>query len=163
MNAATLNLNAGTYAVTLDDDGIIARAMEILADRLYKPSTVLESPDIVKKYLQLKMSKHTMQEVFSVIFLDAQHAVMEYREMFFGTLTQTSVYPREVARIALELGAAAVILAHNHPSGNVTPSHADEHLTRTLKSALSLVDVRVLDHIIVGGGDSLSMAEKGLV
>lgn len=160
---ATLELNAGTYSVALDEDGIVAKAMEILTARLFRASPALESPDTVKKYLQLKMAKHTMQEVFSVLFLDAQHAVVEYREMFYGTLTQTSVYPREVARIALELGAAAVILAHNHPSGSVTPSHADEHLTRTLKSALALVDVRVLDHIIVGGGSSLSMAEKGLV
>ena len=106
---------------------------------------------------------NTKQEVFGVLFLDSQNKVLQYREMFFGTLTQTSVYPREVARIALELGAASVILTHNHPSGSVEPSRADIHLTNTLKSALALVDVRVLDHIIIGGVDSLSMAEKGLM
>lgn len=84
-------------------------------------------------------------------------------DLFFGTLTQTSVYPRELVRRALALNAAAVILAHNHPSGNPTPSRADEHLTQTIKSALALVDVRVLDHIITAGGAALSMAEKGMV
>ena len=111
----------------------------------------------------LKMAEHTKREVFGVLFLDSQNAALEYREMFFGTLNQTSVYPREVVRIALELGAASVILTHNHPSGTVEPSRADIHLTNTLKSALSLVDVRVLDHIIIGGASNLSMAEKGLL
>ena len=117
----------------------------------------------LKKYLMLKMAEHTKREVFAVLFLDSQNAALEYREMFFGTLNQTSVYPREVVRIALDLGAASVILTHNHPSGTVEPSRADIHLTNTLKSALTLVDVRVLDHIIIGGVDNLSMAEKGLL
>lgn len=130
---------------------------------MYQSGPVMDNPGAVKDYLRIKMMPHTKQEVFGVLFLDGQHKVLQYREIFFGTLTQTSVYPREVIRIALELGAAAVILTHNHPSGSVEPSNADIHLTNTLKSALTLVDVRVLDHIIVGGTAVLSMAEKGLM
>ena len=98
-----------------------------------------------------------------MLFLDAQHRVIETEEMFRGTLTQTSVYPREVVKAALTHNAAAVILAHNHPSGSTTPSRADELLTQTLKAALTLVDVRVLDHMVVTTGEVLSMAERGLM
>ena len=152
-----------TTPYQIDEDGIVAKAMEILADRLFKANPMIDNPDTVKQYLSLKMAEHTKREVFGVLFLDSQNAALEYREMFFGTLNQTSVYPREVVRIALELGAASVILTHNHPSGTVEPSRADIHLTNTLKSALTLVDVRVLDHIIIGGVNNLSMAEKGLL
>ena len=120
------------------------------------------SPDAVKHYLQLHLA-HKPHEVFAVLVLDAQNRLVAMEELFRGTLTQTSVYPREVVRRALELEAAAVVLAHNHPSGTVQPSRADEALTQTLKSALALVDVRVLDHVIVAPGDALSMAEKGLL
>jgi DNA repair protein RadC len=120
------------------------------------------SPDAVKHYLQLHLA-HKPHEVFAVLFLDAQNRLVAMEELFRGTLTQTSVYPREVVRRALELEAAAVVLAHNHPSGTVQPSRADEALTQTLKAALALVDVRVLDHVIVAPGDALSMAEKGLL
>ena len=147
----------------IDDEAVVARAMEILEARMYQSGPVMDNPGAVKDYLRIKMMPHTKQEVFGVLFLDSQNQVIQYREMFYGTLTQTSVYPREVARIALELGAAAVILTHNHPSGSVEPSHADIHLTNTLKSAMTLLDVRVLDHIIVGGTSVLSMAEKGLM
>lgn len=147
----------------IDEESVIARAMEILEARMYQSGPVMDNPGAVKDYLRIKMMPHTKQEVFGVLFLDSQHKTLQYREMFFGTLTQTSVYPREVARIALELGAAAVILTHNHPSGSVEPSSADKHLTSTLQSALTLLDVRVLDHIIVGGTSVLSMAEKGLM
>ena len=102
-------------------------------------------------------------EVFGVGFLDAQNRLLAFEQMFRGTLTQTSVYPREVVKRALELRAAAVILAHNHPSGTAEPSRADEYLTQTLKSALQIVDVRVLDHLVVGRGQVVSMAERGLV
>jgi DNA repair protein RadC len=102
-------------------------------------------------------------ECFVVMFLDAHHRILGVEEMFRGTLTQTSVYPREVVRRALANNAGAVILAHNHPSGIPEPSRADEFLTATLKSALSLVDVRVLDHVIVGADQALSMAQRGLV
>jgi DNA repair protein RadC len=103
------------------------------------------------------------QEVFSVLFLDAQHRLLKLEDLFFGTLTQTSVYPREVVKRALALNAGAVVLAHNHPSGLAEPSRADEYLTQTLMSALKLVDVRVLDHLVVGQGQVVSMAERGLI
>ena len=102
-------------------------------------------------------------EVFSVVFLDAQHRVIELRQMFRGTVTQTSVYPREVVKEALQLNAAAVILAHNHPSGVPEPSRADEFPTQSLKSALQLVDVRVLDHLVVTATAVVSFAERGLI
>jgi DNA repair protein RadC len=101
--------------------------------------------------------------VFAVLFLDAQNRLIAMDELFRGTLTQTSVYPREVVLRALRHEAASVVLAHNHPSGTVQPSRADEALTQTLKAALALVDVRVLDHVIVAPGGALSMAEKGLL
>ena len=110
------------------------------------------------RLLQLGQRAH---EVFGVLFLDAQHRLIQFVEMFRGTLTQTSVYPREVVQQALRFGASAVVLAHNHPSGQVQPSRADQLLTQPLRDALALVDVRVLDHVIVGPGQSLSMAQKG--
>jgi DNA repair protein RadC len=116
----------------------------------------------VKRYLRLQLGGRG-HEVFAVLFLDAQHRLIRFEEMFRGTLTQTSVYPREVVKRALELQASAVILAHNHPSGATEPSRADELLTQTLKSALALVDVRVLDHLVVGAADALSFAERGLL
>ena len=102
-------------------------------------------------------------EIFAVLFLDSQNRLIALEEMFRGTLTQTSVYPREVVLRALHHHAAAVVLTHNHPSGTVQPSRADEALTQTLKAALALVDVRVLDHVIVAPGQALSMAERGLI
>ncbi|HZF84317.1 MAG TPA: DNA repair protein RadC [Burkholderiaceae bacterium] len=134
------------------------RAMaEQLAER-----TVFEAPDSVKRYLQLHLAGRP-HEVFAALFLDSQHRLIALEELFRGTLNQTSVYPREVVQRALHHHAAAVVLAHNHPSGSVEPSRADEALTQTLKAALALVDVRVLDHVIVGPGQALSMAERGLV
>ena len=119
-------------------------------------------PQAVKDYLRLQIGV-LEHEVFCVVFLDAQHRLIAVQEMFRGTVTQTSVYPREVVKESLALNAAAVILAHNHPSGAAEPSRADEFLTQTLKSALALVDVRVLDHLVVAGADTVSMAERGLV
>lgn len=127
-----------------------------------RATDTLADPNAVKDYLRLRLAPKD-HEVFAVVFLDAQHRVIECEEMFRGTLTQTSVYPREVLKAALAHNAAAVILSHNHPSGSVTPSRADEHLTNILKQALALVDVRVLDHIIVATGETLSMAERGLM
>ena len=123
---------------------------------------VFDSPGKVKDYLQLQLAGRA-HEVFAVLFLDAQSRLVRLEEMFRGTLTQTSVYPREVVKRALELGAAAVILAHNHPSGAAEPSRADEFLTQTLKNALQLVDVRVLDHLVVGHNAVVSFAERGLL
>ena len=124
--------------------------------------TVLDRPAAVRQYLQLQLASRA-HEVFCVLFLDAQHRLIIMEELFRGTLTQTSVYPREVVVRALAHRAAAVVLAHNHPSGSVQASRADEMLTRSLINALALVDVRVLDHVIVGRGQSASMAEQGLM
>jgi len=140
---------------------VLELARRAMAERL-KERTVFDSPDAVKHYLQLNIGARP-HEVFAALFLDAQHRLIAMEELFRGTLTQTSVYPREVVMRALHHHAAAVILAHNHPSGGVDPSRADEALTQTLKAALALVDVRVLDHVIVAAGRSLSMAERGLL
>jgi DNA repair protein RadC len=140
---------------------VLELARRALAQQLSERA-VFDSPETVKHYLQLHLSAKP-HEIFSVLFLDAQHRLLALEELFRGTLTQTSVYPREVVLRALHHHAAAVVLAHNHPSGTVTPSRADEALTQTLKAALSLIDVRVLDHVIVGAGQTLSMAERGLL
>jgi DNA repair protein RadC len=122
----------------------------------------LNSPGAVRDYLRLALGNRE-HEVFTVLFLDAQHRVLAAEELFRGTLTQTSVYPREIVKAALRTNAAAVIFAHNHPSGVAQPSQADELLTRRLKDALALVDVKVLDHFIVAGNQTLSFAERGLL
>ena len=123
---------------------------------------LLDSPPKVREYLQLRIGR-LPHEVFAALFLDAQHRLIDDEELFRGTLTQTSVYPREVVKRALARNAAAVIFAHNHPSGLAEPSRADELLTRTLRDALALVEVRVLDHLIVAGASSVSFAERGLL
>jgi DNA repair protein RadC len=123
---------------------------------------VLSSPSAVRDYLRLKLGGLS-REVFIVLFLDAQNRVMASEELFAGTLTQTSVYPREVVKRALHHNAAAAIFAHNHPSGIAEPSRADELLTKALKDALALIDVKALDHFIVAGNTLLSFAERGLM
>lgn len=127
-----------------------------------KAGIALTSPGAVRDYLRLALGART-HEVFVVLFLDAQHRVLSDAELFRGTLTQTSVYPREVVKAALAANAAAVIFAHNHPSGVAEPSQADELLTRQLKEALALVEVKVLDHFIVAGSQTLSFAERGML
>lgn len=122
----------------------------------------LNSPKAVRDYLALSIG-HLPHECFMALFLDAQNRLIAAEEMFRGTLTQTSVYPREIVKKALALNAAAVIFAHNHPSGTTEPSQADELLTSALKDALKLVDVSVLDHFVVGGRKVLSFAERGLL
>jgi DNA repair protein RadC len=122
----------------------------------------LASPQAVRDYLKLRLGS-LPREVFMVLFLDAQNRVMATEELFSGTLTQTSVYPREVVKRSLHYNAAAVIFAHNHPSGVAEPSRADELLTRALKEALALVDVKVLDHFVVAGNAAVSFAERGLL
>lgn len=124
--------------------------------------TELTSPALVCEYLGLHFAG-AMREHFAGIWLDTQHRVILAEDLFVGTLTQTGVYPREVVRRALQLGAAAVIFAHNHPSGVAEPSRADELLTTTLKHALALVDVRVLDHFVIAGPNVLSFAKRGLL
>lgn len=136
-------------------------ARRALAERLQERQA-FQSPASVKQYIQLHLA-HKNHEVFAVLFMDSQNRLLAMEELFRGTLTQTSVYPREVVLRALHHHSAAVVLAHNHPSGSVQPSRADEALTQNLKACLALVDVRVLDHIIVGQGQALSMAEQGLL
>ena len=140
-------------------------AKELLARALAETLSArdaLDSPQVVRDLLRLRLA-HLPHEVFAVLLLDAQHRLIDLVELFRGTLTQTSVYPREVVCLALERRAAAVILAHNHPSGATDPSQADIALTRILKEALALVDVRVLDHFVVAAGSTASFAERGLI
>ena len=140
---------------------VLELARRALAEQL-KARAAFDSASAVKDYLRLQLAARP-HEVFAALFLDSQHRLIALEELFRGTLTQTSVYPREVVLRALHHHAAAVVLAHNHPSGSVQPSRADEAITQTLKAALALVDVRVLDHVIVAPGKALSMAESGLV
>jgi len=140
---------------------VLELARRALASQL-KEKTMFSNPQAIRDYLQLQLGSRA-HEIFAVLFLDANHRLIVLEEMFRGTLTQTSVYPREVVVRALALNAASVVLAHNHPSGNAQASRADEAITQTLKAALALVDVRVLDHFIVTGTQAVSMAELGLI
>ncbi|MBU3721258.1 MAG: DNA repair protein RadC [Burkholderiaceae bacterium] len=152
------------YAVgPADDEAIIAQALRILDARM-RAGPVMDSPRVVKDYLRLHFAAASAagREEFAVMFLAQDNRLIEAKTLFRGTLAQTSVYPREVVKEALTLNAAAVVLAHNHPSGGAEPSRADEYLTQALKSALQLVDVRVLDHVVVGD-TCVSFAERGLL
>ena len=159
---------APLFAESIDGDGshyICAAARELVRRWLneeLRRDCSLTTPGSVRDYLRLVFNGREY-ESFVVLFLDAQTRLIVAKELFRGTLTQTSVYPREIVKEALQENAAAVILAHNHPSGVATPSSADKTLTSTLKQALSLVDVKVLDHFIVAGASSLSFAERGLL
>jgi DNA repair protein RadC len=145
----------------MTQDETIRRALHILETRM-RDAPVLSSPETVRSYLRLSLHDRG-HEVFVCVFLDSQHRVIACDELFRGTLAQTSVYPREVVKAALAHNAAAVIFAHNHPSGIAEPSRADELLTQSLKQALALVDVRTLDHFVVGGAHLVSFAERGLL
>jgi len=127
-----------------------------------RSASALTSPGAVRDYLRLAIADRE-HEVFVCLWLDAQHRVISFDELFRGTLTQTSVYPREIVKAGLKANAAAVIFAHNHPSGVAQPSQADELLTRNLKEALALVEIKVLDHFVVAGSQALSFAERGLL
>jgi DNA repair protein RadC len=145
------------------DDAIISRALKILEYRAkYSDNLSVSSPAAARDFCRLKLGG-LQHEVFGVLWLDAQNRLIAFEEMFRGTLTQTSVYPREVVKTALARNAAAVILTHNHPSGIAEPSRADEALTQALKSALALVDVKVLDHLVVSASGVSSFAEHGLI
>jgi len=122
----------------------------------------LTNPDAVRSYLSARLRDHS-QEVFACLFLDNKHRIIAFEELFYGTIDGASVYPREVVKRALAHNAAALILAHNHPSGVAEPSRADQAITSRLSDALALVDVRVLDHIVVGDGPAVSLAERGLM
>ncbi len=144
----------------------VIRALPELARRYYEaslpPGQRIRSPQDTEAYLQARI-RDLGHEMFCCVFLDNRHRVLRFDEMFRGTIDGTSVYPREVVKEALAINAAAVILAHNHPSGVAEPSQADERITQQLKSALGLVDIRLLDHLIIGAGKTTSMASRGLL
>lgn len=150
------------YGLRARERATVDRALAILGRHLRALGDVFDCPDTVRDYLALRLGADPCER-FAVLYLDNQHRAIAYECHFTGSLTQTSVHPREIAVAALKHGAAAVVLAHNHPSGALRPSRADEMLTNTLKGALALVEVRVLDHIIVSGKGSYSMAEHGLM
>lgn len=127
-----------------------------------KEGDLLTSPDLVRNYLSAQL-RHRHQEVFAVLFLDNQHRLLAYEELFFGTIDGASVHPREVVRKAIAHNAAAMILAHNHPSGVAEPSQSDRRITERLQQALDLIDVRVLDHMVVGNKEVISFAERGFI
>lgn len=131
------------------------------AEQLQRDSA-LTSPDLVREYLQLQLSDRS-REVFACLLLDSQHRVICYEELFKGTIDSAAVHPREVVKLALSHNAAAMILAHNHPSGVAEPSQADQSITLRIKEALQLVDIRLLDHMVVGAGVTVSLAERGLI
>lgn len=155
-------LHSITASQQAREDRAIYRAMRLLESRLRRPGEIMSSTSAVYQFLILNLAGYE-HEVFSVLWLDSQHRLISAEHLFAGTLTQTSVYPREVVKRCLQLNAAAVIFAHNHPSGIAEPSEADKVLTRVLMQALALVDVPVLDHFIVAGNNVLSFAERGLL
>lgn len=139
---------------------VLEKASAILAEQLSSTDAYCD-PRKVKDFLKYRLA-HYEREVFGVMLLDSQHCLIAFEELFMGTIDCASVYPREVVKIALEKNAAVVIFAHNHPSGNAEPSYADKEITTKLVDALKLIDIRVLDHIIVGH-ESVSFAERGLL
>lgn len=158
-----MSANTQTRAQRRAENVLIKKALQVLEDRLEYERVSLSSPGAVRDYLRLRLAQ-VEHEVFMAIWLDAQNRAIEVEELFRGSLTQTSVYPREVVKAALQANAAAVILAHNHPSGCNEPSASDKALTECLNKALALVDVRLLDHFIVGGVKvPFSFAERGLL
>jgi len=150
----------GEYRLATSEE-VLKAARQVIGRRVRR-GTSMTSPQLVRDFLRTKLAE-LPHEVFVALMLDAQNRLVQYVELFRGTLAQTSVYPREIVKAALANNAAAMILAHNHPSGVAEPSRADELLTQSLKQALALVDVRVLDHFIVAGADTLSFAERGLL
>lgn len=145
----------------LSELDVLEWAQSILEAR-FKRSNYLTNPSLVRGYLQAQLATEE-REVFAIILLDSQHGVLGFEKLFYGTIDSASVYPREVIKTVLNANAAAVIIAHNHPSGNPEPSRADIALTTRLQEALKTVDVRLLDHLIVGGPETVSFAERGLI
>src|ERR1051325_10713687 len=161
VNHIRLSRQMRAALLSQDAETVIAAAMRVLEQRA-RYGASLTAPNAVRDYLRLCLSGRE-HEAFICVWMDAQHRVIAFEELFRGTLTQTSVYPREVVKSALRHNAAAVIFAHNHPSGVAQPSQADELLTSNLKEALSLIEVRALDHFIVAGSQAISFAERGLL
>ena len=140
---------------------LMAMALTMLAEQ-HRPGNALGSPEETRRYLRIRLAEHK-NEVFGCLFLDNRNRIIEVAELFQGTIDGASVHPRVVVQKALEFNAAAILFFHNHPSCVAEPSHADEAITRRLKEALALVDVRVLDHFVVTAGESVSFAERGLI
>lgn len=150
-----------SLATKLSEKEVLIWAHAILEAR-FKRSNYLTSPALVRAYLKANLSTEE-REVFGVILLDSQHGVLGFERLFYGTIDSASVYPREVVKLVLNANAAAVILVHNHPSGHPEPSQADIHLTKRLTASLQTIDVRVLDHLVIGGTDTVSFAERALL
>lgn len=148
--------------MTKNENQIIELAIQILESNLRQKGEAYTNPERTKNLLRLKLEL-LEHEVFVVVFLDTRHYLIEIRELFHGTIDVASVYPREVVKAALNVNAAAVIFAHNHPSGTSTPSEADRRLTKRLREALALVDIRTLDHIVIGHGEQTSFSELGWI
>lgn len=151
-----------TAESNFSDDDIIRMALQVIEHRFSLKRESLNNPEQVQNYLRLSLPA-LEHEVFCAVFLDSQNRVIAFETLFRSTISQTSVYPREVVKRALHHNAAAVIFAHNHPSGNDQPSPADINITTTLKNALALIDTRVLDHFIVAGSNIMSFAKRGLI
>jgi len=154
--------NNGFDMFTAEELGLFEQAADIIEAKFLRKSDCLTSPDITKRFLANHLAKH-QSEVFGVIWLDNRHKTIAVIDMFYGTIDGAAVYPREVIKSALQHNAGACIFFHNHPSGNPEPSQADISLTKRLKDALAHIDVRVLDHTVVGGNQTVSLAERGLV
>ncbi len=164
-------LNTDTALLTTEpgvggERSALLRALPELARRYFEESlpvgTAIRSPADTQAFLHAKI-RHLGHEMFCCLYLDNRHRILRFDQLFRGTIDGTSVYPREVVKEALSINAAAVILAHNHPSGVAEPSQADERITRRLKSALELVDIRLLDHLIIGNAETTSLASRGLL
>lgn len=147
--------------IPLSEKDVLSWAQSILEAR-FKRSNYLTSPEHVKNYLMATLA-YEEREVFGLILLDSQHGVLGFETLFYGTIDSASVYPREIIKCVLNANAAGVILTHNHPSGRPEPSTADVALTKRLQTALDTVEVRLLDHLVIGGADSVSFAERGLI
>ena len=167
--AGALRVSDADLSAPPSPESLLARRLSVARELLLRDlreqmhrGPVMTSPQILRDWLRLYCAG-LEHEVFLVLYLDANHRLIEPQELFRGTLTQTSVYPRELVKGALARNAAAVAVAHNHPSGQAEPSRADEFLTQTLKSTLSLVDVRIIDHFVVAGDQVVSFAERGLI
>ena len=167
--AGALRVSDADLSAPPSPDSLLARRLSVARELLLRDlreqmhrGPVMTSPQILRDWLRLYCAG-LEHEVFLVLYLDANHRLIEPQELFRGTLTQTSVYPRELVKGALARNAAALAVAHNHPSGQAEPSRADEFLTQTLKSTLSLVDVRIIDHFVVAGDQVVSFAERGLI
>jgi DNA repair protein RadC len=145
----------------VEKQSVITLAMKVLAIK-HRAGRSLSKPEETRNYLRLRLADYR-NEVFGCLFLDNRNRIIAVRELFQGTIDGASIYPRVVVQQALEVNAAAMVFFHNHPSGVAEPSHADEAITRRLKDALALVDVRVLDHFVVSAGESVSFAERGLL